>query len=123
MSSLTRGVRKEIGFFKKLLLLVGFREAYFFLKNLLGMVIHPQLTTAKILRRRDFSQAFLVFGLPFNLWFLLLGFGFLVWLIFHPAGQVFKTALTIFLLIGFLLFLLTLYYFYWVLKYLKRIKN
>jgi len=120
---LTSTIKKEASFFKNLFLLVGFREAYFFLKNLLGMVVHPQLTTAKILKRRDFSQAFLVFGLPFNLWIILLGFGFLVWLIFHPAGLVFKTGLAIFLLIGFLLFLLTLYYFYWVLKYLKRIKN
>ncbi|HUW21177.1 MAG TPA: hypothetical protein VMW41_00780 [Candidatus Bathyarchaeia archaeon] len=123
MSISTGEVKKEISFLKELVLLVGFKEAYFFLKNILGMIIHPEITTAKILSRKDLSQAFLVFGLPFNLWFLLLSFSLIIWLLVRPMGLASTLGIRLFLLSGFLLFVLTIYYFYWVIKYLRRVNK
>ena len=117
MSPAKGKIRKEVSFFKKLLVLVGLRQSYFFSKNLLGMVMHPQLTTARILKRKDFIQAFLVFGLPFNLWLILLFSGFLIWFLLRPQGFLFLLGLIFLSLAGLFLFLLALYDFYWIIKY------
>jgi len=81
------------------------------------MVMHPQLTTARILKRKDFIQAFLVFGLPFNLWLILLFSGFLIWFLLRPQGFLFLLGLIFLSLAGLFLFLLALYDFYWIIKY------
>jgi hypothetical protein len=87
------------------------------------MVVHPQLTTAKILGKKDFSQAFLVFGLPFGLWLLLVGFSFLFWLLSKPTGFFFSLGIAFFLITGFFLMAIALYDLYWVIKYLKKINK
>jgi hypothetical protein len=121
MSLLTKKVKREASFLKRFFLLVGFREAYFFLKNCWGMMTHPQLTTGKILSKKDFSQAALVFGLPFTLWALVLVIGLLVWRLLRPSGILFTLGAGFFLLSGFFLFLVALYDLYWVFKYLRRV--
>lgn len=100
-------------------LLVGFRQVYFFLKNLLGMIIHPRLTTAKILKNRDYSQAFLVFGLPIGLWLVLLGVSFVGWYFLRPSNWFFYLGLGFFLTFSLFLLVLVLYDFYWVGKYFE----
>jgi hypothetical protein len=99
---------------------LGFKEAYFFSKNVLGMAIHPHLTTAKILKKPDFSQVFLVFGLPFNLGALFLLLSVLVWFFLKPTGVYFRLGLGLFLLISLILFLLAVYYLYWAIRYIKK---
>lgn len=116
-------VRQEIGFFKRLVVLVGFKEAYFLGKNVLGMILHPHLTTAKIIKKKDYSQAFLVFGLPFALWLILLVSSFLIWFIWRPGGFFSQIGAAFFILAGLLLMLIAFYDFYWVAKYLKRVKR
>lgn len=84
------------------------------------MVIHPQLTTAKILGQKDFPQAFLVFGLPFNLWLFLLLSSFIIWFLARPTGWLFKLGAAFFFLSGFFLLVLALYYLYWAVRYLRK---
>ena len=115
--------KKEARFFKRLVVLVGFKETYFLAKNLLGMIIHPELTTAKILAQGDLTQAFLVFGLPFNLWLILVSLYLLIWLFLKPASSIFQYGLSPFFFSGFLLMLMAFYDLYWVIKYLKGTKQ
>lgn len=116
--------RKQIGreasFLKRVVILVGFREAYFFGKNCLGMIVHPHLTTAKIISKKDFSQAFLVFGLPFNLWLILFFSAFLGWYVFQPTGWILTLGKYFFALSGILLAAVAFYDSYWVTKYLRK---
>jgi hypothetical protein len=116
-------INQEYNFFKKLVILLGFKEAYFFFKNVLGMVIHPHLTTAKILREPDLSQTFLVFGLPFNLGLLFLIFSVLVWFFLKPSGLYFKVGFCFFVLVSLSLFALAVYYLYWAVKYMRKSKE
>lgn len=121
--SFRKKVKSETNFLRRVFLLLGFKEAYFFSKNLFGMLVHPQLTTAKILKKGDLSQAFLVFGLPFNLWLVLLFFSFAGWYFLRPTGWFFIFGLTFFLLVGYFLFWLAVYSLYWVLKYLRKVNR
>lgn len=86
----------------------------------MGMVVHPQLTTARILGRKDFSQVFLVFGLPVNLWLVLVILGGGFWWLVKPSGWLFDWGIVFFSLVSFFLLVLAVYYFYWVVKYLKK---
>ena len=48
--------------------LIGIREGYLFVRNLLGLYEHPFLTTKRIVQDKDLSQGILIFGLPIGLW-------------------------------------------------------
>ena len=48
-------------------LLIGIKESYLFCRNLLGLKSHPFKTLREIIEDKDYSQAALIFGLPFNL--------------------------------------------------------
>jgi hypothetical protein len=52
-------------------LLLTIKESYLFSRNLLGLIFHPFKTLRAIEREKDYSQAFLLFGLPFYI--LILG--------------------------------------------------
>lgn len=49
-------------------MLLGVRESYLFTRNLYGILVHPFLTTKRIVQDRDLSQGMLIFGLPAYLW-------------------------------------------------------
>ncbi|MFC1789907.1 hypothetical protein ACFLZP_00265 [Patescibacteria group bacterium] len=119
MSDYITKTKREVKFFSKLLLLLGFRQSYHFSKNLLGMVVHPQLTTSKILAKKDFSQALLIFGLPFYLWFLWQGLALVVWFWFRPRGIWFRIGMGVSGIVSIFLLLVALYDLYWVGKYFQ----
>lgn len=124
MSSLIRAVRQEVRFCEQLLVHTGLREAYFFAKNSWGMLVHPQLTTARVWGHHYYTQMFLVFGFPFNAWLLLaLITGLIVWL--GQPGLVWRHRLLVFFLgLTGLLVLLAIYYASWIWRYQRvRQKN
>lgn len=123
MSQLTKVVKKEASFWQKAILLLGFRQTYLFSKNVWGMIEHPHLTTAKILAKRDLSQAFLVFGLPFSLWLIFSFFVFSIWFFLRPSGIFFILGFVFFILVGLFLLLIALYDLYWIYKYFKGSKK
>lgn len=61
-------VQKSSKKIAKLLLLLGIREGYLLTRNLYGMVEHPIMTFNRIYRKKDYSQAVLIFGIPIGLW-------------------------------------------------------
>lgn len=61
-------VQKSSKKIAKLLLLLGIREGYLLTRNLYGMVEHPIMTFNRIYRKKDYSQAVLIFGIPAGLW-------------------------------------------------------
>ncbi len=123
MSQLTKTVKKEASFWQKAILLLGFRQTYFFGKNVWGMIEHPHLTTAKILSKKDLSQAILVFGLPFILWMIFSISSFSIWYFFRPSGTYFLLGFIFYLFVGLFLFVIALYDLYWIYKYLKGSRN
>ncbi len=52
----------------KLLILLGIKEGYLLVRNVYGMVEHPSMTLNRIYRKKDYSQAILIFGIPVGLW-------------------------------------------------------
>ncbi|MCJ7828002.1 hypothetical protein MUP65_02560 [Patescibacteria group bacterium] len=102
---------------------VGLKEAYFFAKNSWGMVTHPQLTTARIFKNKDYPQFFLVFGFPFNLWLVgVVGLG-LVWLVGRPSGLLGQLLVRLFIVFTFFLATLSLYYASWIWRYERRMRS
>jgi hypothetical protein len=95
-------------------LLISLREGYLFCRNLLGLIFHPFKTIKIIYKEKDFSQAALVFGLPFYLlifgYFSLRATRFLIGAPKSPWGLAAKAA-------GLFLIIITLisglYLFYW----------
>jgi hypothetical protein len=58
-------------------ILLSIKEGYLFVRNWLGMVLHPFKTLRALFREQDFSQIFLVLGFP--LYALFGGLG-VIWL-------------------------------------------
>jgi hypothetical protein len=109
-------VLKNIGIYS---LLLAIKESYLFSKNLLGLIFHPFKTLRAIERERDYSQAFLLFGLPFYI--LILGTIAIFsarYLIQAPPewGILMKTSL---LLVFSLAFIVLTYLLYWIYKVRK----
>lgn len=59
-------IKKKIqqSFLPKAAVLISFKEAYLFLKNLYGLIVHPFKTIVRIRKKPDWSQTILVLGLP-----------------------------------------------------------
>lgn len=52
----------------KILILLGFKEGYLFLRNMYGLIVHPGRTIVKIYQKPDWSQVILTLGFPGYLW-------------------------------------------------------
>ena len=64
-----RKMKKSLKNIFKITVLLGVREGYLLVRNLLGIVEHPCLTFGRILKEKDLSQGILLFGIPVALWF------------------------------------------------------
>lgn len=62
-------IQKSTKKITRLLVLLGIREGYLFVRNVYGVVEHPFLTFKRIYDDKDYSQGILLFGLPIGLWF------------------------------------------------------
>lgn len=102
--------------------LIFIKEAYLFVKNLYGLVVHPFKTTGEIVKKPDHSQTILIFGLPFYLWFL----GAIVFLPFFWLIRNWYNAriLSLLLFYSFTLLLLVIafYLYYRLYEYYKKCK-
>ena len=104
---------KKLG---KYSILLGIKESYLFSRNLLGLIFHPFKTLRAIQREKDYSQAFLIFGLPF--YTFVFGVVFIVsarFLIHAPKdwGWIAKSLLALLALLALLIFI---YLGYWAIK-------
>lgn len=107
----------------KYALLLGIKESYLLGRNILGLKEHPFKTLREIVEEHDYSQAFLVFGLPFNLLvFGLLGI-FLLRVLVGKSGKWGWLALSGLGLLTFLVVGIFFHIFYWGLKVYKWRKN
>ncbi|MDO8551434.1 MAG: hypothetical protein Q7S03_02030 [bacterium] len=116
---------KKANSFKTLLkpfVLISFKESYFFVRNLYGLVFHPFKTIAGVLQKPDWSQTFLIFGLPFYLWLAFLFFFVPVFFLFHDYYRLHLLLKGVFFLFSFFVFILGAYLFYWATQYLLRCK-
>lgn len=116
-------VKKLIRQGLKTTILLALKEGYLFLRNLLGLFYHPFKTVRVIARERDYSQATLIFGLPF--YTFLAGLIFIVglrFLIQAPPqwGSLAKLLLSLLSLISLIVFI---YLFYWLLVFFKLKKK
>lgn len=97
-------------------LLIALKESYFVIRNFYGLLVHPFLTTKKIMQEKDLSQGILIFGMPFYLW--------LGWVMVLLVSRVFIfqelrfgiLAKSSFLLITAFVSLFFLFLGYWILK-------
>lgn len=110
---------KKIGKYSILLLI---KESYLFSRNLLGLFFHPFKTLRAIIREQDYSQAALIFGLPFYIF--IAGLVFIIgtrFLIQAPVqwGLLAKLFLLLLSLLSLFAFI---YLSYWLVK-IKRLKK
>ncbi|MBU0619168.1 hypothetical protein KKD62_02950 [Patescibacteria group bacterium] len=94
-------------------MLLGIKESYLLCRNLLGLTNHPFKTIREIVEDQDYSQAALVFGLPFNL----LMFGsltlFAARILSGKSGSLGWLAQLLLFLLGLLSLLVFMYLVYW----------
>ncbi|MBL7159547.1 hypothetical protein ISS85_03660 [Candidatus Microgenomates bacterium] len=107
----------------KFSILLFIKEGYLFLRNLLGLAIHPFKTLRVILREKDKSQATLIFGLP--LYTFMAGLAFIIVARFlirapHQWGWLAKTLLTGLVIWTLFIFL---YLCYWLVKIIRLKKG
>ena len=117
MGSLKKAVKQEVLFLQRVFVHFGLRGAYFFAKNSWGMLVHPWLTTARVWGNKNYTQMFLVFGFPFNLWLLIAFFGIFIWLGFRPEGVWWHWFGRLFGLLTLFLIVLAGYYAFWIWRY------
>lgn len=102
--------------------LLGLKEAYFFLRNLQGLFFHPYKTLRVMEREKNKLQVGLIFGLPF--YFFVTGFLFIHFLrslIQAPDHWGILAKLLFLCLTGFsLVAFLYLFYWLWVFFKLKK---
>ena len=107
----------------KIGLLISLREAYLFCRNLLGLLFHPFKTIKIIYKEKDFSQAVLVFGLPFYLlvfgYFSIRATRFLIGAPKSPWGLAAKGAAVALIIIT---LICGAYLFYWGWKVMQNVK-
>lgn len=99
-------------------ILLGLKEAYFFLRNLLGLVYHPFKTLRVIFREKDYSQVTLIFGLPFYTFIAGLIFIIVVRFLIHAPEQWGILAKSLLSLLSLTCFLVFAYLLYWLIKIL-----
>ncbi len=122
MRSLINTAKQELLFLERVFVHAGFREVYSFAKNSWGMLVHPQLTTARIWGNKNYTQMFLVFGFPFNIWLVAVFIGGGFWLVFQPGpGWQFWLG-RVFLALTALLAGVGAYYASWLWRYRRRLK-
>lgn len=115
-------------FLIKAVVLISLKEAYLFLRNLYGLIVHPFKTIVEILKKPDWSQTILIFGLPVYAGIGLIGgigIGLVLVLLFRPTNEALINFL--FFLFACLMFLVSCYALYlgfWARKYfVSKIKN
>ncbi len=106
--------------FIKYSIILFFKEGYLFIKNWFGLMQHPFKTIRSLIREKDYSQIFLVFGLP--VYFLFIGL-FVIWTARRIVGATpgiwgIPTKSGIIFLF-FIFFILFTYLSFWIIKVFK----
>lgn len=106
--------------FSHSLILIAVKETYLFLVHLYGLVVHPFKTTFRILRKPDWSQTILVFGLPIYLWLIGAFFFLPVFFVFRNHYDARILLLLLFYLFTLFLFFIGLYLFFWLWQFFRK---
>lgn len=107
-------------------ILLSLREAYLFLRNLLGLTFHPYKTMRAIRRQQDYSQVVLLSSWPVVIWLALVTLLIAIKLFFQPLGRLALVLKALFALYSFFVLFYTLYLVYWFIFYYRvsrRIKS
>jgi len=91
----------------RLLVLTTLKEAYLFLRNTYGLLVHPFKTIFAIRQKPDWSQTILVFGWPVGGFFGVFGafiFGLIFVIFLWPTNEALVNLCFLFLTVGCFLF-------------------